>query len=103
MDPLSNKHHFGSNGVTQLKHVASIPMCSLNNKERKERLTRCSPAIFYEIITNVPFKALNHKTMEKPNFMFGNKVLASDEEFYYEESKWLHRVGDLYMFLPDME
>lgn len=46
---------------------------------------------------------MNQKVLAKPAFFFGDKVLTLDEVLFEEESKWLHQVGDILMFLSNME
>lgn len=68
-----------------------------------EKLLRYSLTIARDIITGTPFEAVNWEALENPAFLFGNEIKNSDEILFKEESKWLNQVGDLLMFLPDME
>lgn len=46
---------------------------------------------------------MNREPLVKPVFFFGDKISNSDKILFEEEGKWLRHVGDLLMFLPDME
>lgn len=80
-----------------------IPLYHPGSREHKERLARCHPATFREIITYISFEAVNRETMEKPAFLFRDIVLVLDEAYFKEESKWLHQIRDLHIFLSDIE
>lgn len=54
-------------------------------------------------MTDTSFEAVNREVLVKLTFLFGDKVLSLDEILFEEESKWLHKVGNLLMFFPDME
>lgn len=72
-------------------------------RECRERLLRYNPTTTRKIITDASFKTVNSEALEKPAFLFGDKIKNSDEILFEKESKWLHQVGDLLIFLSDME
>lgn len=107
VDLLLKKYHFrfagGLDGVTQLRYDVSIPIFTPGNKEWIVRLTRYSPTTSRELITDAPLESLNREGMEKLAFMFWDRVSTLDETLFDEESKWFRQVGDLHMYLSDIE
>lgn len=59
-------------------------------RECCERLLRYNRTTAREIITNALFEAVNQEALEKPAFLFGDKIKNLDEILFAEESKWLH-------------
>lgn len=107
VDPLSQKYHFWiywrrsqSNSVQFYQKDPCIP---IGLRECCKRLMIYNPATAREIITDAHFEAMNHEVLAKLDFLFGDKILNSDEILFKEESKWFYQVGDFMMFLPNME
>lgn len=90
-------------GATQFRYEASITMYHPGSRECQKRLIRYSPATEREIITDASCETVNREALEKPCFLFGDKVMVFDEVLFEKESKWFHQVVGLFIFFPDME
>lgn len=55
-----------------------------------------------ELITDAPLERSNRHLLKKSAFLFGDRVIVSDEALYVNEHEWFREVEGVRMFLPDM-
>ena len=106
-NPLSKKCYFGHVGganpnLTFVLQKAA-PVFALKSRERRDRLSNPSMLTFREIMINGRFESDTRITLKKPDFFFGDAIAKDDRILYDRDYKWLHQIGDMRFFLPNME
>ena len=78
-------------------------MFALKSRERRDRLSDPSMLTFREIMTNGRFESDTCIVLKKPNFFFGDATIEEHRVLYDGDYKWLHQIGDMRFFLPNVE
>ena len=105
-DPLLQRHRFGCDGGMDvdtrfcLNKMARVFFSK--NEERAAKLSRCSPLTLCELISDAKLEAADMSIMKKPAFLFGDSITVDDKQLHDGNYKWLRKIGDRFMFLPNM-
>lgn len=90
-----------------IKHISDSTVTFIcwkerRNDDRRQKITTCNSLTARELITDAVFKDTNWQISKKHQFLFGDIVDKSDKDLF-DTTKWLKKVGDRYMFIPDLK
>ena len=71
-----------------------MPVFTGKDKERNVRLKRCSSLTLREIISDGKLESEDRKLIMKPIFFFGDFINVYNDDFFDDNYKWLHQIGN---------